>query len=74
MDFTGLTGEEIIAYYKKSTEDIIRKYAEFQEKLEEEKEQRRKEWENSKNENPNVYNDYMIEEEDLPEGKYIFIF
>jgi hypothetical protein len=77
MDFTGLTGEEIIDFYRKYNEDIIRKYTEFEEQLEEEKEQERKEkeqWEIFKNENPNVYNDYVIEEEDLQDGKYIFIF
>jgi hypothetical protein len=47
------------------------------EKLEQKKEQKRKEreeWKIFRNENPNVYNDYMIEKEDLQDGKYIFIF
>jgi hypothetical protein len=70
MDFTGLTGEEMI-------EKLKREDDEFMEKLEQKKEQKRKEreeWEIFRNENPNVYNDYMIEEEDLQDGKYIFIF
>jgi hypothetical protein len=91
MDFTGLTGEEIIAASRKYNEDIIKK-------SEEEKEQERKEmeewtkekglpykeylpkgleiekWKIFRNENPNVYNDYMIEEEDLQDSKDIFIF
>jgi hypothetical protein len=67
MDFTGLTTEEMMEKWKR----------EFVKILEQKKEQKRKEreeWEIFRNENPNVYNDYMIEEEDLQLGKYIFIF
>jgi hypothetical protein len=61
MDFTGLTGEEIIAFYRKYNEDIMRKY-------EEEKEQERKEMEEWAKKIGLPYKEY------LPDGKYIFIF
>jgi hypothetical protein len=68
MDFTGLTGEEIIAASRKNTEGIIRKYYEFEEQLEQEKEQKRIEIEEWEKERGLAYEKY------LQDGKYTFIF
>jgi hypothetical protein len=68
MDFTRLTGEEIIVTSRKRTEDIMREYNNIAKKLEEEKEQKRKEMEEFQKEIGLPYKEY------LPEGKYIFIF
>jgi DNA-binding transcriptional MerR regulator len=84
MDFTGLTIEEIKVYSKKQQEESKREYDEFVENLERERLRVQKEidekyskyiddeetWEEYLDE---VYKD-EYEEEDSPEGKYIFIF
>jgi hypothetical protein len=82
MDLSNPELEEIKAYYKKKEEEHKREYDEFVEQLEQETERRWKEceeeyskyiddeevWEKYLNENERRY------EEDVQEGKYIFIF
>jgi hypothetical protein len=58
-------------------EKLKREDDEFMKKIKQKREQKSKNderWEIFRNENPNFYNDYMIEEEDLQDGKYIYIF
>jgi hypothetical protein len=82
MDFTGLTIEEVLAAYKKKEEESKKEYDEFVENLELERLRVQKEieeeyskyiddeeaWEKYLDENERGY------EEDLQDGKYIFIF
>jgi hypothetical protein len=71
MDLSNPELEEIKAYHKKKQEDLKKKYDEFVENLEEIKQSMKNE-----NENEYEYEDEVdeYEEEDLQEGKYIFIF
>jgi hypothetical protein len=82
MDFTGLTIEEVLAAYKKKEEESKREYAEFVENLELERLRVQKEIEEEYSkyiDDEEAWEKYLDEherqyEEDLQEGKYIFIF
>jgi hypothetical protein len=77
MDFTGLTVEEVLSAYKKKEEESKREYAEFVENLELERLREQKEIEEKYSKYINdeeAWEKYLDEEEDLQDGKYIFIF